>query len=312
MPKRTNAFQDLIELLERQLAPTDAMGFASRLLMDCRTGQKREVDIIIETHSGIHPLKIGIEVVDRRRPASSTWIEQVAKKHEDLPIDKSIVVSRSGFYRPALEKAHALKIETLTVEDACEMDWSAKIHDISWIELDSFVMQDPIKVTVVFSDEGSAERCRDLDLLHLVLYSSSGEPQGNLSSVLQGFLNREDVIEEILGVVSADTITAIEGQLRFTPGSYILARDDKRHAVYSLAFKATCRRRVIRMDLQKGSYGGVATVLASGDSLGHPVSIAFSEQPEDDPIVSARIRKGSLPTRTHNPSTSKPDLLDEP
>jgi hypothetical protein len=79
MPQRSNRFQRLIELLERQLAPVGANVFGSRLLRDYRSGEDREVDIIIETTSGIHPIRIGIEVIDHKRPASSTWIESIAK-----------------------------------------------------------------------------------------------------------------------------------------------------------------------------------------------------------------------------------------
>ena len=98
MPKRTTKFQNLIELLERQLAPVGATVFASKLLKDVRSGEDREVDIVIETKSGIHPVVIGIEVIEHKRPASTPWIEGIAKKHEDLAIDKTIAVSRSGFY----------------------------------------------------------------------------------------------------------------------------------------------------------------------------------------------------------------------
>lgn len=66
MPKRTTNFQDLIELLERQLAPVGAKVIASKLLKDARSGEDREVDIVIETTSGIHPLTIGIEVIEHK------------------------------------------------------------------------------------------------------------------------------------------------------------------------------------------------------------------------------------------------------
>ncbi len=113
MPKRTTIFQNLVALFEGQLAPLEATIHESRMLKDAGTGEDREVDIVIEVNAGVHPVVIGIEVIDQKRPASSPWVESIAKKHEDLPINKTILVSRSGFYRPAIQKAKALKIEAL-------------------------------------------------------------------------------------------------------------------------------------------------------------------------------------------------------
>lgn len=152
MPRRSNKFQDLIELLERQLAPIGAKVSASQLLKDARTGDDREVDIVIETTSGIHPLRIGIEVIDRKRPADGPWMEGIAKKHEDLPIDKSIAVSRSGFYRPALIKAEAYKIDALTVNEVTELDWKAKIDSIPSVRLESFLLPYLTNATIIFGE----------------------------------------------------------------------------------------------------------------------------------------------------------------
>ena len=63
MPKRSNAFQELVALLERQLAPSGAIVYESKMLKDTRTGEDREVDIVIDTEAGVHPLRIGISVL---------------------------------------------------------------------------------------------------------------------------------------------------------------------------------------------------------------------------------------------------------
>jgi hypothetical protein len=131
MPKRTDEFQDLIHLLERQLAPAGATVHASRLLQDAASGERREVDIVIEHSTGIHPVRIGIEVIAHKRPASSTWIESIAAKHRDLPIDKTIAVSKSGYYKPALKKAEARKIDALTLEQATDLDWPSKLDALA-------------------------------------------------------------------------------------------------------------------------------------------------------------------------------------
>ena len=97
----------------------------SKLSPDQRTGAKREADIIIETTAGIHPLVIGIECIDHNIPGTVPWIEEIFAKHQDLLVNKSIAVSRSGFAKTALKKAKSLKIETLTLDEASELDWVA-------------------------------------------------------------------------------------------------------------------------------------------------------------------------------------------
>ena len=48
MPKRSNAFQQTIFMLKKEMAGTSAIVKESAMLTDAITGQKREVDILIE------------------------------------------------------------------------------------------------------------------------------------------------------------------------------------------------------------------------------------------------------------------------
>ena len=97
MPKRTNDFQSLIALIERQLAPEGAQVTESKLLKDILTGEEREVDTVIETKVSGHTITIGIECRDRDRRADVEWIDQLLGKYQNLPVHKIIAVSRSGF-----------------------------------------------------------------------------------------------------------------------------------------------------------------------------------------------------------------------
>jgi hypothetical protein len=124
MPKRTNLFQQLVHLIEHQLVGPAATVTESREFTDQATGEPREVDVVIETKVGAHPFVIGIECVDRKRPMDVTWVEGIHAKHQHLRgINKTILVSRSGFTRPALDKAKQYKIDALTLREAKEADW---------------------------------------------------------------------------------------------------------------------------------------------------------------------------------------------
>jgi len=122
MPPRTNAFQRLVTLLTASLAG-HAKVTESAMLTDRVTGESREVDVLVSAPTATYTVNLGIEVIAWARPADTPWIEKMRAKHENLPTDKLILVSERGFSAPAKKKADFYRIETLTVEEACEADW---------------------------------------------------------------------------------------------------------------------------------------------------------------------------------------------
>lgn len=122
MPARTNAFQRLVALLTATFAG-QAKVSESAMLLDRVTGELREVDVIVISDTASYQVHLSLEVVAWSRPADTPWIEKMYAKHQNLATDKLILVSESGFSKPALRKAQFLGIETLTVEEACGADW---------------------------------------------------------------------------------------------------------------------------------------------------------------------------------------------
>jgi hypothetical protein len=123
MPARTNKFQKLVFEIERQLAPLGAVVKESAMLPERLTGELREVDILISIDGGQHRVQIGIECQDRSRPATKQWVEAIAKKHEDLGINKTVLISSSGFYSAARRRAESLFISVLDIEGIAKADW---------------------------------------------------------------------------------------------------------------------------------------------------------------------------------------------
>lgn len=93
------------------------------MLEDTVTHEQREIDVLVTTNTAGYEVRIGIEVVDRKRPMGTPWVESMHAKCSNLPVDKLVLVSRSGFTRPAQSKARFYGIETLTVEHAMSTDW---------------------------------------------------------------------------------------------------------------------------------------------------------------------------------------------
>jgi hypothetical protein len=127
MPKRTNAFQQLVFMLRETLARKGVSVAQSAELPDSDTGELREVDIVLTSDVGGTRVIVSIEVTDRTRMADTPWVESMLQKHSTLPTSKLVLVSRSGFTGTAEEKARRHKADTLTVAEANRVDWPAAL-----------------------------------------------------------------------------------------------------------------------------------------------------------------------------------------
>jgi len=127
MPRRTNDFQKLVYEIERQLAPLGAVVEESAMLPERVSGELREVDILVSLDEGQHRVRIGIECQDRSRPATKQWVEAIAKKHEEIGINKTVLISSSGFYAAARRRAESLFISVLDIKRMDETDWPTEV-----------------------------------------------------------------------------------------------------------------------------------------------------------------------------------------
>ncbi len=104
MPPRSNPFQDTIAIVHRHLAG-DATVEESAMLWQPTTGVEREVDVVLRSKVGPHEVIVSIEARATTRKADLPWVESMVAKHADLPTSQLVLVSESGFTRPA--KRHA-------------------------------------------------------------------------------------------------------------------------------------------------------------------------------------------------------------
>jgi restriction endonuclease len=126
VPRRTNKFQRLVYLIQHQLSD-DAVVTESRLLTDMETGRSVEVDVVVEGTMADVRFVVGMECKSGKRPATVEWVNEMATKHAALPVNKTILVSGSGFTAEAIAKADKRKIEAISLIDAEKRDW------VEWI-----------------------------------------------------------------------------------------------------------------------------------------------------------------------------------
>jgi hypothetical protein len=107
VPKRTNERQQIIEMLKTMLAAPSCTVTASKFLRDVVTGADREVDVVAEYHLDGDTFVQSFEVTSKSRPADLIWVEQLLRKHENLPTDHLYLVSWSGFTATARKLAES-------------------------------------------------------------------------------------------------------------------------------------------------------------------------------------------------------------
>jgi len=121
----------------------------------------------------------------------------MATKHAHLPTSKLVLWSRSGFTKPAAQKAAALKIHTVSQRDAAETSWPNIARQlvggrVKYLE-PSF---DEAFVDVVLDD---GTRRRHTATPDLTLREVSGLREANIGTVLAGIRS-----EAALGPVLLD------------------------------------------------------------------------------------------------------------
>ena len=116
MPKRTNLFQEVVEVLHRHMAG-DATVEASAMRPSQSTGALREVDVVIRAKQAGHDVIVSVEAMARSRKADRTWVDSMVGKHADLPTNKLVLVSQRGFTEDARAAALARNAVPLAPED---------------------------------------------------------------------------------------------------------------------------------------------------------------------------------------------------
>lgn len=136
MPKRSNIFQRLVKLLHERLDENWVVS-ESEMLIHRLTNKEREVDIVLKYKLGSHDVIVSIECTDTKRPASSTWVEVMAKKHEFLLTSKLVLWSANGFYKPAITTAEKLGIDIVSQSTNNNVEWGkfSKILNDGFLKL---------------------------------------------------------------------------------------------------------------------------------------------------------------------------------
>lgn len=126
MPKRSNVFQTLIYQLQHHFSDANKYKIIeSKELKNRITGKMREVDIVIESCVNDVPIMICFECTSQKRTVGSLWVEGMIGKHQNLEANQLVLVSNSGFSKPARKLAeHSSSVIALSMQEVEEADWT--------------------------------------------------------------------------------------------------------------------------------------------------------------------------------------------
>jgi len=132
--KKGKYFEDLISWIHMCLAE-NARVVPNAKIPDKDSGELRQVDIAIHVTEEPYRMLIVVEVRDRKRPVGSGYIEEIESKRDSVGADAAVIISKSGFTKPAKQKAVRHDIRIMTYDEALQHTWVewAKMRTITVI-----------------------------------------------------------------------------------------------------------------------------------------------------------------------------------
>jgi hypothetical protein len=119
MPKRTNDFQKLVDIIQRLYAPKNATVTTSAMVTPSSGGTPREIDILVEFKTDLYPFKVAVEAKDHSRSIDATVVETYGGKYNSnggIIVDKVIIVAHS-FTETAKQRANELGFRLHTINE---------------------------------------------------------------------------------------------------------------------------------------------------------------------------------------------------
>lgn len=193
MPKRTNTFQKLITQIYSQMATSDERVTESALVREPTGETEREIDILLEKKIFGIDIRIAVECRGRSHKDDIQWIDGLIGKYRNLPIDKVVAVSKSGFSKGAEEKAQANGIDTLTLLQALETDWPSEFTRLGIARVTR--RDDPHRVILY-----TTETVTNSLALSTLLFTKEGDLLGSLEQMGQLIYNQNK--EKVTEVIS--------------------------------------------------------------------------------------------------------------
>lgn len=291
MPKRSNSFQRVIALLHEQLAD-NAIVSESEMFIDSRTGEEREVDVVVRAEIGGYPVIIGVECVDHGRPATVQWVEGMLGKHADLPTDKLILVASGGFSAQALVKASARGAVCLSLAEAEAAEWTQLVGKLPVAYLD--VVTHELKASALIVQPDDTQVITDLTPT-TILCDSERSNQVLASDLAAAITNRPEVGVHVMKHMHDNSLSEHAYHVAYRAGEIMFAVDvdGAQHQVIEFYVSLQSKRTQTAVPLKHRAAGAAFVAYGEGSGELGELRVAIVERESETPVVEVTQRRGS-------------------
>lgn len=309
MPKRTNDFQALIALVERQLAASGVRVVESEMLADRLTGELRDIDVCVHATVSGKDVTLALECRDHKRKADQIWIDTLRGKYANLPVDKVIAVARAGFAKTARAAAEKARIQTLTLEEATSANWHliAELPDAALVvahfpvaenvSLHLVKGQEPIPDTMMVADVSLRLGDQTLPLADVLHWYCTASPVAQFTfdnddvERLPVTIAMPDGIELVLPSGDSRFLERIELEIAFDRERSNTKFDRKIYGDAGLSFASKTYTR----GEEKAHF--VFSMLQQGDETSAAAAVRTSDG-RSDFVLSPRVKSPTPPSGT--------------
>ena len=274
----------------------------SKFLVDKRTGEAHEVDIVIDTTVASYSIAICVECVDRTRKANVEWVDQMRGKHEDLPSDRLILVSSSGFTPRALAKADALGFVALSLEEAKAGDWTLIVGKLATVYVD--VVESQLQVSVVTRGDDGSEQLVSVDR-DLKLRGVSGGESASVGAVVDTIVAMPEVGRVLMDYMHQKDLAHKVFTADYSFPELVTATDSAGapRELKALRIVLDSKRAQTPIDLKHGALQGAGFAFGEGEGEAGSLRVAVAEREGLAPAVELLQRKGPVWHRVTNVDT---------
>ena len=122
MAKPSVELELLVQRIQQQLAP-DAEVLHDVKMVGRRTGQKRQIDVLVHERVGQYDINIIIDCKDYKKPVDVKGVEEFAGLLDDVGAQKGVLVCPVGFSDTAKTRAAGLQIDLYSPVDTDLHKW---------------------------------------------------------------------------------------------------------------------------------------------------------------------------------------------
>ncbi|HEX5399982.1 MAG TPA: restriction endonuclease [Verrucomicrobiae bacterium] len=203
-PKSGKEFEELVTWVHKCLHEK-AVITPNDKIRDNHSNRLRQIDISIRMKDGPTNFLGIVEVRDRSRPVGEDYIEQISTKRHSVGADAAFIISSSGFYQAAVEKARALNIRIFTHKEAIASDW---MQCLQLKKITSFIRKwdnvlitfiDPATNHIINPHQSVANAVKE-NAVALVFVTEQKEPRRSVPDVVSMAINQN--IENIFGGIT--------------------------------------------------------------------------------------------------------------